>query len=407
VRISDVRVVLLTGPSTNDPYFKQARKSRSAAFIEIETSDGVVGLGETYAGYFCPEVVPSVVDFFMPILVGQSLNSADDVRELWARMYQCGNFWCRVGLGLIVLNGIEAALWDLLGKALDKPVVELLGGPKVARLPCYATGGPSNGSADELAKKIEHYLSLGFRAVKVGAGWYSDGHFELLESAQAAAELEGNKAAFIRERFGRELGLMFDGHMGNSPGFVWNLETARAVMHAVAPFNILFYEEPLHYLDVQGYADLCRTSDVQIAAGECLTGVSEWQTFVENDCCDIGQPDASFVGGLSEFVKVAEMLAGRGRQIATHAWGAGGSLMQNIHCGFAAENTCILEVPPDFGPMHSEIMGESFRFKDGFVLPPQTPGLGIRLTDEMKQRFRFVPGSGEFNSVPGKILTNA
>ena len=407
MRIKDVKVVLLTGPSTNDPFFRQARKIRSAAFIEVLTDDGLVGLGETYAGYFCPEVVPSVVDFFTPILIGQTVDDGEDIGELWERMYQCGNFWCRVGLGLIVLNGIEAALWDLLGKAQNKPVVQLLGGTKYERLPCYATGGPSNGPVDRLASKIEHYLSLGFGAVKLGAGWLgADGNYELPSSPQAAAELEGNKTAFIRERFGNELGLYFDGHMGNSPGRAWQLDTAKAVMDTVQPFKVGFYEEPLHYLDVTGYSELCRTSDVPIAAGECLTGMSEWQGFIEHNCCDIGQPDASFTGGLKEFFKVAEMLAKRGRQIATHAWGAGGSLMQNIHCGFAASNTCILEVPPDFGPMHSEIIGDSFRMENGFVLPPQSPGLGIRLTDEMKQRFAFVRGTGEFNSVPGKILTS-
>jgi L-alanine-DL-glutamate epimerase-like enolase superfamily enzyme len=137
-----------------------------------------------------------------------------------------------------------------------------------------------------------------------------------------------------------------------------------------------------------------------------LTGVSEWQGFIEQDCCHIGQPDASFTGGLSEFLYVAEKLGARDRHIATHAWGAGGSLMQNIHCGFAAANTCILEVPPDFGPMHTEIMGDSFRMENGYVLPPCSPGLGIQLTETVKSRFPFVPGTGEFNSVPGKVLTN-
>jgi L-alanine-DL-glutamate epimerase-like enolase superfamily enzyme len=71
------------------------------------------------------------VDFFAPILVGQNV---DDIPELWGRMYHCGNFWCRVGLGLIVLNGIEAALWDLKGKLEGKPVHALLGGAKHAQL---------------------------------------------------------------------------------------------------------------------------------------------------------------------------------------------------------------------------------------------------------------------------------
>ena len=125
MKITDVRTTLLTGPCTNDPFLREARKRRSAAFIEIFTDGPHIGLGETYAGYFCPEAVPAIVDFFKPILVGQNV---DDIPELWQRMYHCGNFWCRVGLGTIVLNGIEAALWDLKGKLLDQPVHALLGG---------------------------------------------------------------------------------------------------------------------------------------------------------------------------------------------------------------------------------------------------------------------------------------
>ena len=119
MKITDVRTILLTGPCTNDPFLREARKLRSAAFIEIHTDSGATGLGETYAGYFCPEVVPSIVDFFKPVLLGQNV---DNIPELWQRMYHCGNFWCRVGVGTSVLNGVEAALWDLKGKLMDQPV---------------------------------------------------------------------------------------------------------------------------------------------------------------------------------------------------------------------------------------------------------------------------------------------
>ena len=78
--------------------------------------------------------------------------------------------------------------------------------------------------------------------------------------------------------------------------------------------------------------------------------------------------------------------------------------MQNLHVGFAAPNTVILEVVPAWGPLHSEILGDSFVMRDGRALPPEKPGLGVVLTDETKNRFPFQPGSGEFNDVPGKIL---
>lgn len=402
MNIIDVRTTLLTGPCTNDPFLSEARKLRSAAFIEIFTDGGPVGIGETYAGYFCPEAVPAIVDFFKPILVGQTV---DDIPELWRRMYHCGNFWCRVGLGTTVLNGIEAALWDLKGKLLGQPVHAILGGSKHERLPCYATGGPSNYPKDRLAQKMDHYFSLGFRGLKVAAGSFSPNEgWYIPTEAKEAADFEADKIAFMRSHAGNDAWLMMDGHMGNSEGTPWSVEIATAVARALEPYNLFFLEEPLHYTDPWGYSELCRATTTPIAGGECLSAAYEWRVFAEQDSFDIGQPDASFTGGLGEFLVVAAMMEKRGRKIATHAWGAGGSLMQNIHCGFAASNTCILEIPPDYAGLHSDLIDGGLVIKDGYVLPPDRPGLGIVLTGEIKRRYPFKPGSGEFNSVPGKIL---
>lgn len=85
---------------------------------------------------------------------------------------------------------------------------------------------------------------------------------------------------------------------------------------------------------------------------------------------------------------------------------AGASLMQNVHCAFACANTVILETPAAYGPMHSEIIRDSFVMEDGMVLPPDSPGLGIVLTDETKNKYPFIPETGEFIEVPGKVLIN-
>ncbi len=405
MKITDIRTTLLTGPCTHDPFLSECRKRRSAAFIEIHTDTDIVGLGETYAGYFCPEVVPEVVEFFKPILVGQTV---DNIAELWSRMYHCGNYWCRVGLGTAVISGIDGALWDLKGKMTGLPVYELLGGRKHERLLCYATGGPSNYPREKLAEKIDFYLSLGFRAFKVGTGRFTveTGEDYVPMSPAAAAELEADKMEFIRSHAGDEVSVMLDGHMGNRPGPSWSLDTAKAVVKAVEPYDVFFFEEPLPYTDPWGYSELCKSSSVPIAGGECLTAMYEWRVFAEQDAFDIGQPDAAFIGGMGEFIRVAAMLESRGRKIATHSWGAGGALMQNLHCAFACGNTVICEIPPAYGPLHSEIVGDSFVMEDGMALPPEKPGLGIELTDEIKSRFPFVPGSGEFNSVPGKVLSD-
>ena len=417
MRITNVETILLTGPCTNDPYLSEARQLRSAAFIRIETDAGLTGLGETYAGYFFPEGVPAIVDFFKPILIG---NTVEDIPELWQRMYQCGNFWCRVGLGAIVLAGIEAALWDLKGKLMGVPVYKLLGEawkggfPQTAenpfaapdQLPCYATGGPSNYPLEKLGDKVAFYQSLGFQGVKIGAGAYwKEGGFQISTDPTEAADLEAKKADYVRQQFGNDLWLLFDAHMGNSPTLTWGLETATAVARALEPYALFCLEEPLHYTRPDLYAELRRNTKTIIAGGECLTAVCEWQTFIEQDSFGIGQPDASFTAGLDQFMQVASRLAQRGQKIAPHAWGAGGSQMQNIHCGFACPNTVILEVAPAYGPLHSEVIGDSLQLKNGCVVRPEKPGLGIELTDETIRRFPFIPGSGEFNSVPGKILT--
>ena len=75
--------------------------------------------------------------------------------------------------------------------------------------------------------------------------------------------------------------------------------------------------------------------------------------------------------------------------------------MQNIHAAFVCPNPAILEIPPLAGPLHTEIWGDGYRFEDGYILPPQAPGLGVQLTEATKARYPFQPGSGEWNDVPG------
>jgi L-alanine-DL-glutamate epimerase-like enolase superfamily enzyme len=99
---------------------------------------------------------------------------------------------------------------------------------------------------------------------------------------------------------------------------------------------------------------------------------------------------------------VGRLFALQNKWVASHAWGSGAAVMQNIHAAFATPNTLILEIPPAAGPLHTEVWGESLNLVDGMIVAPTAPGLGVTLTDELKARHPFVPGTGEFVSVPGK-----
>ena len=408
LRLVDVRTVLLTGPCTHDPWLSVFKQLRSAAFVEIETDAGVVGLGETYAGYFFPESVPLVVDYLRPVLLAVDDIDADDfqVPEVVARMRTCFQYWGRVGLGAAVLSGIEGALWDLVGKIRGQPVHRLLAPDAPASLPAYATGGPSPWPTDDLLRKVELYLGLGFRAVKLSSGYLdSTSRTEVPTAGTAAAvETEVGKVALLRERFGADVGLLLDGHMGHREGPErWDVETATAVLGALAPYDITFFEEPLRYDDVAGYATLTRNSVIPVAGGEQLSTVGEFAVFADHGALAVAQPDAAWLG-IDGFVQVATRFARDGRRVAPHAWSGGVGVMQNVHAAFACANVLTVEVPPAAGPLHTELWGDSLRLEGGRVLRPDSPGLGVELSAATRAAYPFRAGAEEFSSVPGKIM---
>ena len=404
MRITDVKTILLTGPLTNVPSMLVNRSVRSAAFIELHTDTEHIGLGETYLGYQFPESVPPLVDFFAPIL----LNAGEelDIHALRRRMIDSCAYWGRVGLAPAAISGIEAAMWDLKGKLLGVPVHELLGGAHHQRLPVYATGGVANWPLDRLLAKVDHYLSLGFRAFKVGAGAFDDATASMrpLHRPAEIADLEATKMEALRDHVGDDIRIMLDGHMGFRHGpDQWTLAVAQQVLAAVAPWDLFFFEEPLPYTDPDAYGELRRTATVRVAGGESLSTFAEFRQFADAGSFDVAQPDAAWLS-LTDFVDVGRLFATRNRWVASHAWGAGGAMMQNLHAAFATPNTLICEMPPDAGPLHTEVWGDALQLVDGHVLPPTAPGLGITLSDEIKNRYPFVPGSGEWVSVPGKVM---
>lgn len=413
MRITGVETVLLTGPSSNDPWINFAKTNRTAAFVELHTDRGLVGIGETYAGYFAPELVAPMIDYVRPILLSAETL---DPQVLATRMRRCLGYIARVGVAAGILAAVEAALWDLAGKAQGVPVHQLLPGSTTNSerapdsLPAYATGGPSPWPADMLRRKMDRYLELGYSALKVATGYMDmtdrravlpgDGGVDAI----VAQEVE--KVAMMREHVGPDVGLILDGHMGaRQDETTWTVDVAAEVMRALEPYSLDFFEEPLPYVDPDSYAELVRRSPIPIAGGEQLSSFGEYQLWLGRDAFDVAQPDASWLG-LGEFVQVAQLAADRGHQIATHAWCAGVGVMQNVHGAFAAPSPLVIELPPDAGELHTLLWGESLQVEHGRVLRPDAPGLGVTLNDDIKNRFPFRPGNEEFASVPGKVLSS-
>lgn len=413
MKITRVRTVLCTAPQRD--IFMKVRARRSAAIIIIETDTEHVGIGETYAGYFVPEIVPGVVEFYAPILVGQSPL---DIDTLYRRMFITGKIWSRVGLASIVLSGIESALFDLKGKALGVPVYELLGGRCHETLPCYATGGTSPYDRGELEGKVEQYLKIGFNAVKLGAGCYRPGHpIVAARTPQEARDVEVSKVEFLRERFGDSFTLNLDAHMDNldEGSTIWSPATAQFVLRGLEGYRIGFFEEPLPYTDMRAYAALRTSTSLTVAGGECLTSLEEWRDWLELRPFALAQLDASFMGGIMNFIKIAHLCELQGVPVATHAWSATPGVAANLHAAFATRNLSVLEMAaynpsrPDLNthmeaPLLSELWIEPPVLENGRIRLADTPGLGVRIPEGFFDRYPFEPGSGEFCSVKGKVL---
>jgi L-alanine-DL-glutamate epimerase-like enolase superfamily enzyme len=379
VKIAAVRCILVSAPyaSPGDAEREIHLKSgyRSAAFIKVETDEGLYGLGETYAGVYAPQTVHELVAQFEHDLLG---HDPMDTLGLWDRIRLASYYWGRAGVSQSVIGGIEMALWDLKGKALDQPVYELLGGKVHDAVPAYASGG-NDKPFDELRAELENYVKAGYRSVKIRIN-----NLNLDRIAE--------KVAFAREVLGPNVGLAADAAQGLAK-HPWTIKEAVRVAKALEPYGLMWIEEPAEVTNYAGFAEIRRRVDVPISGGETVTSLVEAEAYLNADALDLFQPDASVIGGIGVFRRVAQMCERRFMPLAVHAWSAGVGIMGNYHAAFASPNCAILELPNVPNPLREAVLVEPLRLERGNICAPVAPGLGVALPDGLEQEYPYRPRS--------------
>ena len=216
MKITEVRTHLLTSVWEDDPYIPT--RPHSTAFIQILTDTGLSGLGETILGYFAPEAVCPIVDFYGPALLGQD---PEKINQLCSQLSRSSLYWGRVGAGLSVLSGIEMALWDLKGKALGVPLYQLLGGLARTTVKLYCSGGPALWPLEKTVEKCQYYIEQGYHGAKFGLGFVvhesgPEARWKRMKRASTArlGEQEAEKLAAVRRALGPDVDLIIDGHQG-------------------------------------------------------------------------------------------------------------------------------------------------------------------------------------------------
>lgn len=311
--------------------------------IEVHTDTGIVGKASIYFGRIDrgPAVLAQIVNEVLgPAVVGRDPYFVRGIRDdLW----RLTDYHGTVGLALNGIAGIDIALWDVLGRAMEKPVWRLLGAQR-DRVPAYAMAGWLNYSLPELQAICAEAMEQGFRGVKVKVG-----------SPTLAEDIERVKA--VRAAIGDDALLMVDANQ------VLSVNEALIRGKAYQDLGCYWFEEPIRADDHAGLAQLAQRLDIPIASGENDFGKRQFRDLFERRAVDIVQPDLRRAGGLTECLEVGLMADAFNIPYASHGGGV------HLHVLAALPNTLMME---------SGLLpkGSPIRLVDGCYPLPEEPGFG-------------------------------
>jgi galactonate dehydratase len=376
LKISEFKTFVVGNPP---PHYM----GRYFIFVKLVTDNGIEGFGEVYGlTPFGPHTIARMIED----VCERHAVGADPfgVERMWRTMYSAG-FSMRPDISLLgVMSGIEMACWDIVGKALEKPVYELLGGRVHERLRTYTTLVPAPASRDPDfgPERALHYVELGFTALKFDPFQ----HFAILDPRQPTREaLDGAERVLrnVREAVGTRADLLIGTH--------GQFTTAAAIRIArrLAPYYPLWFEEPTPPEMPEQMARVARASSIPIAAGERLTTKYEFARLLEHDAASIIQMDLGRVGGLVEAKKIAGMAETHYAQIAPHLCGGPIVGAANIQLAACSPNFLVLEGLETWSDFNAEILKTALRWEEGFIIPPTAPGLGVELDEEVAARHPY------------------
>jgi galactonate dehydratase len=379
MKITDLRTFVVGNPPPR-------LGGRYFIFLKLVTDDGVEGVGEVYAATFAPQTIVAMIkDVFEHHVLG-----ADPFRieTLWRTVYGRG-YSLRPDISLMgVLSGIEMACWDIVGKALDKPVYALLGGKVHERLRTYTYLYPSAEEGDVhsdakvyrdpdlAATRAAEYAAMGFTAVKFDpVGGYSN--FDPRQPSLERMELSEAFCRKIREAVGTKCDLLFGTH-GQ-----FTASGAIRLARRLEPYDPLWFEEPTPPEMPEEMARVARQTTIPIATGERLTTKYEFSRVLELQAASILQMALGRVGGLLEAKKIAGMAEAHYAQIAPHLYCGPIEGAANIQISACSPNFLILESLQTWSGFSAKILKKPIRWEAGYVIPPSEPGLGVELDEEV------------------------
>jgi D-galactarolactone cycloisomerase len=341
------------------------RNHRSTTLVNVDTHEGVSGFGSSSGNGELIEFI--VARVLKPLLIGMDPTSID---EIWDKAYVRGGqkeFGTR-GAGVVAMSGVDIALWDILGKVRGLPLYKLLGGKCRDKVPVYATAlYPEEPS--KVARRAHDFANQGFQGVKIKVG------FDLEQDVRIVRT--------VRRELGKDFVVMTDANQG------YTRDVALEASEAFAEAGVFWLEEPLFIEDIDGHARVRKQGKTPIAVGENLHTCYAFENFLAREAVDFLQPDVARAGGISEIKKIAWMAAAHNTPISFHTWGDAIALAASIHLSAAMKECILMELDYTYNPLRAELLREPLEVQEGYLRPPEGPGLGVEVEPEALQRFVF------------------
>ena len=386
MKIVDIRAILLSYRC--DPPYGSAggmQASRGGLLVEVETDDGITGIGEAGVGGGSTRHV--IQNHLRPMLLGEDPLL---IEGLWQKMFARTRQFGRRGIVMNAISGIDIALWDIAGKVAKLPVYRLLGAC-CDRVEAYASGGfyQEGKSIDDLAGEAEGYRARGFRGMKmkIGRNPSTQTHLRHLAANAQMCEVEPEediaRVAAVRRALGPQAKLMVDVNCAWSPAFA--IEMGRAL----EPYKLYWIEEPVATDDIDGSARVADALATPIAGYETEIGLYGFRELITRGAVDIVQPDIAWTGGFSEGRRIAALAQAHHLMVAPHAFGGAVLLAASLHFAASIPNALVLEFDQNPNGLRDELLKEPIRTDgDGMIRLPERPGLGIELDRAAVERYR-------------------
>ncbi|RLG16851.1 mandelate racemase/muconate lactonizing protein [Nanoarchaeota archaeon] len=350
-------------------------------FIEIESDEGLKGI-------FGPLGAPiGDIEAFIisrrlkPLLIG---SNPFEIEKLWDKMYRL-LVHGRKGYAMMAISAVDCALWDLLGKALNKPVYALLGGPTRDKVQAYASMLGFSVDPSDVGKRAMEYAERGFKYQK----WFM--RYGPQHGVKGFEKNVGLVKA-IRDAIGYDVDIMIDAWMS------WNVDYSFKMACALDRYEVLWLEEPLMPDDLAGYIQLSKKIrsaglSIKLAGGEHEYTRWGFKTLIDNQIFDVLQPDIAWAGGITEVLKICSIASANALQVIPHT----AVMAATLHLAFSLPATVVplAEYLVKWNIINQAVYETQYHPMSGAFEAPKLPGLGLefrRDAKKMELKFPFYEG---------------